>query len=163
MQYIFETYEKREEIFFNGTSHLAMTVSLKELCFQWSSNEDWFTRKGEFRIPVVRNSPKSFRWGEKEPLYTIFLPDVRNEKLGMIRSEYATPKYAPLPWGLFWSEGNWESEDTENILPSPFQPKNKGVHFPLWVVPSPPYQEENSNSNHWTQSVGTMMSLDKQT
>lgn len=32
---------------------------------------------------VRGNHPESFRWGEKDPLYTIFLPEVRKVKMDM--------------------------------------------------------------------------------
>ena len=34
-------------------------------------------------------------------------------------TDYATPKYATLAWGLLWAEGTWEETDTQKVPCTP--------------------------------------------
>lgn len=60
-----------------------MTTIGKDPCFQRSSNQHWLTRKAFQDTSYKKTHPESFRWGEKDPLYTIFLREAGKVKMDM--------------------------------------------------------------------------------
>lgn len=71
-----------------------MTITVKKTPVFSDQVIDTGSQGRDFRMLIVRNSPKSLRWGQKGAQYIVSPPDVRNEKMDTRGSECATPKYA---------------------------------------------------------------------
>lgn len=123
----------------SNASCLAVTITVRASCFQWSHNRHW-SQAGGFRTRVGGDSPESLM-GKKDPRRPFFSPK-RRLQVGQI----CHSKLCHFAVEIILSWRNWESRYIRRALPPPLACLKAGYTFPFVSVSYRRQYQEESNS-----------------